>query len=613
MVPLRNFSLVSCLIVGVLSSAAPAQLNPGHVGRVTDWSSHHLVVSGGPSAANLKAAETEPRILFQLADRNLVRVKNGGLRFSPAVPDSVIEQIRSQDDADGSLTPTIKRSLMHRDWSVSMGTGNVSLSKFPAKYSFNINNAPNCTADFAVFALNVAGVTGGQANVVGINQLYSGTGPNGLCGNAPTVTWAYNGSKAGGSVLTSPTISLDGTKIAYVESAAGSSVFHVLTVIAGPGQGTVTVSVAPVLPPNCTINVSTGLPTSSCLKTVTYSSTATTTLADAWVDYQTDKAFVASDDGKISRISCVFNCALNAQPVVDWTFTLPVAGTGGAQPVPNGPVYDYPSGRLFVGDQLGELWVINAAGASPSLNAGPVMIGGGGCTTAHPPGRTGTGADCTAIGTAYGIPDSIILDASGGAQKIFAVSGNNGTSGAGAVLAQLSMNLTGKVSVALGQGGVNLYHGAFNNNYWGATPTSGDLFVCGTGSADTTPWIYWVGFTSYPIMNSTLAGSVTRSGPAGAPCVPFTEFYNPNINLGGVTGHHDELMGGIVAAGASGLMITDDISVLPLLQGLNDVTEAGGVSGVIIDNVSLSAQASSMYFGTLTNHTAVKLTQLNSK
>lgn len=601
--------LISCLILGALPVTAPAQLSRGHVGRVTDWSSHHLVVSGGPSAANLKAAEAEPRVLFQLADRNLVRAENGSLRLAATAPNPAIEP--RSPDGGGGIPLRTNSSLTHRDWSVSMGNGNVSLSKFPAKYSFDINGAPNCASDFAVFALNVAGVTGGQANVVGINKLYSGSGPAGLCGAAPAVTWAYNGSKAGGSVVTSPTISLDGTKIAYVESAAGSSVFHVLTVLAG--QGTVTVSVAPTVPPNCTVNVS-GVPTSSCLKTVTYSSTATTTLADAWVDYQTDKAFVASDDGKISRISCVFACALNTQPAIDWTYTLPVAGTGGAQAVPNGPVYDYPSGRLFVGDQLGELWVINASTGTPTLNAGPIMIGGGGCTTAHPPGRTGTGADCTATGTAYGIPDSIILDASGGAQKIFALSGNNGNTGANAVLAQLSMNLTSKVTVALGLGGVNLYHGAFNNAYWGATPAaSGDLFVCGTGSGDTTPWIYWVGFSSYPTMDSTVAGSVTRQGPAGAPCVPFTEFYNPNINLGGIPGHHDELMGGIVAAGTSGLMITDDISVLPLLQGLQDVTEAGGVSGVIVDNVSTSAQASSMYFGTLTNHTAVKLTQLNSR
>ena len=599
MKPFRSSVAIGCLFG--LVSFMPAQSRQGHVGRVTDWTSHHLVLSGGPSAANLKAAESEPRILFYLIDRNLVRAQDGTLTVSSGETEAP-DFSRAQKSVGG----TSAGSVIRRDWSVSMGNGNLSIGKFPAKYTFDVNGTPSCTTDFAIFPLNVAGVTGGQANIVGINKLYSGTG-GALCGTTPAVTWAYNGSTAGGSVVTSPTISLDGTKIAYVESAASSSIFHVLTVKAG--QGTVTNASAPTANGSCTGG---GTP-SSCLVSTTYSSTATTTLADAWIDYTTDKAFVASDDGKISRISCVFNCTLNSQPTLDWTYTLPVAGTGGAKPVPNSPVYDYPSGRLFVGDQLGEVWVINAKGSTPTLNAGPIMVGGGGCTIAHPPGRTGTGADCNATGTAYGIPDAIMMDASGVSQKIFVLSGNNGSLTAAAILSQFSMNLTQRVDLALGLGGVNLYSGAFNNGYWGTTPqTSGFYFICGTGATDTTPWIYWVGFSAYPTMNSTYAGNVTRSGPAGAPCVPFTEFYNPNINLGGTQGHHDELMGGIVAAGTRGLMITDDISVLPLVQGLNDVTEQGGVSGVVVDNVSASNQASSMYFGTLTNHTAVKLTQLNS-
>ena len=63
MTPIRSLSF-SGLILAAVSVGAPAQISP-HVGRVTDWSSHHLVVSGGPSAANLKAAEAEPRILCQ--------------------------------------------------------------------------------------------------------------------------------------------------------------------------------------------------------------------------------------------------------------------------------------------------------------------------------------------------------------------------------------------------------------------------------------------------------------------------------------------------------------------------------------------------------------------
>src|SRR5258708_28580191 len=229
----------------------------------------------------------------------------------------------------------------------------------------------------------------------------------------------------------------NGTKIAYVESAATSSVFHILTWKAAEGTSA-TAAVVSTLNGSCTIT-----PTvSSCLKSVTLSGTVTDTLSSPWVDYQTDKAFVGTDDGKIYRISCVFTCGINAQPAVDWTFTLPVAGTGGAAAKPNGPVYDFPSGRLFVGDQLGELSVINAGGGSPTLNAGPVMIGGGGCTTTNPPGRTGTPAPCAASGGSFGIPDSVIMDSSGVSQRIFAFSGNDGTAGASAVVAQLTMGLT---------------------------------------------------------------------------------------------------------------------------------------------------------------------------
>ena len=105
---------------------------------------------------------------------------------------------------------------------------------FPAKYSFDINAAPSCTGDFVVFGLNVAG-SAGQANLLGITNLYSGSTPR-LCAANPTVNWAYNGSTAGGKVLTSPVISLDGQRVAYVESAAGSAIFHVLTWKAATGH-----------------------------------------------------------------------------------------------------------------------------------------------------------------------------------------------------------------------------------------------------------------------------------------------------------------------------------------------------------------------------------------
>jgi hypothetical protein len=422
--------------------------------------------------------------------------------------------------------------------------------------------------------------------MVGINNLYSGN-PAGLCGVNPTVTWAYNGSTAAGSVLTSPVLALNGKKIAYVESAAGSAVFHILTWVAG--QGTVTRSVTPNVPGGCTAG-------SNCLQSVTFSTAATATFASPWVDYATDKGFVSSDDGKIYRISCVFNCALNTNPTVDWTFTLPVAGTGGATPRPNGGVYNSPYGYLIVGDQLGELWVINASTSTPTLHAGPVMVGGGGCTVINPPGRTGTPTPCTPTGTAFGIPDSVILDASGGSERILAFTGNNGSN---AAVAQLTQDLTSLISVNIGQGGVDIHSGTFDNTYYGSTPSAGHLFLCGTGAADTTPYHYWVGYTNYPAINSAPTGSLQRlAGATGVGCVPYNEFFNPNLNLGGVVGHHDLLVSGLVDA-ANGYIITNDISLGSVPGALNFVNYPGGISGVVIDNDSTAAQASSVYFSTL--------------
>lgn len=580
-----------------------------HVGRVMDWSYHHMVLSGGLAAADLDRARTEPRILFRLAERNLARtpVRSGKIQF----------------DGKGGRRPisrpiTRSNRSLDIDWSISLGAGIVAPNMVPAKYSFDVTATPSCTGDYVVFGLNVAGVKSGQANLVGVTNLYSGSTPR-LCGATPTVNWAYNGSTAGGSVLTSPVISLDGTKIAYVESATKSTVFHILTWKSGEGTSA-TKAANPAASGACG--------TGSCLKSITLSTTATDTLSSPWIDYQTDKAFIGTDDGKIYRVSCVFTCAASANPIIDWTYTLPVAGTGGAAATPNGPVYDFPSGRLFVGDQLGEVWVINAKTATPTLNAGPLMIGGGGCTTTNPPGRTGTPAPCTANGGSYGIPDSVIMDSSGASQRIFAFSGNDGTSGSSAVVAQIKMDFSAIVRVHVGLGSVgntttdvDIHTGTFDNNYFGAAPNTGQLFLCGTGPGNTNPYHYWIGFTSYPVMNSTPTGSIARSPTAaGLACSPYTEIYNPNIDLDVSGNDHDLLISGLMGAAGDGYIITNDISTGAITIGLAGVNYPGGVSGIIVDNISTAGQASSVYFSTQgavnvgscsTQRCAVKLTQLD--
>ena len=103
---------------------------------------------------------------------------------------------------------------------------------------------------------------------------------------------------------------------------------------------------------------------------------------------------------------------------------------------------------------------------------------------------------------------------------------------------------------------VDVHTGAFDNNYFGATPATGELFVCGTGANNTNPFHYWIGFTAYPVMNSTPTGSLARSPSfAGLECSPYTTFYNPNLNLNGDPTHHDLLVSGLMAGTPDGYII----------------------------------------------------------
>lgn len=599
-------------------------------GIVLDATTRHVIGTGGISSTNLSTGDREPRLLFQLLRHQALANSPQAASTAHGVVDAASNSSPQAPPPSGTVpvqgVTTQNTQNRKIDWSVPLGSANLAPHQWPAKYNLDPNAQPDCVNDYVVFGLNVAGVTNGQANLVGINELYSGTNPTGYCGTTPHVNWAYNGSTAGGAILGSTTLSLDGTKIAYIESTSTSAILHVLTWKAGQGTSA-TASAKPTLVGNCTTST-------SCLKSLTYSTSSAVSGPGAtpWVDYGSDKGFVVTDSGMLFRISCVFTCALNSNPTIDWSFKLPVAGTGGASPGPTMPVFDPDSGRVFIADQLGEIWVVNGSGSTPSLLSGPVMIGGGGCTTANPPGRTGTPSPCTAKGGSFGIPDGVIEDVVG--LKIFVVSGNDGTAGRSAVVVQMNEDLTGQVRDRIGLGSVsntttnaNLYFGDFDNNFYFGTPTQGHLFLCGTGTLNTQPWDYWLGFTGYPVMNSTVTLAASANIPvAGAACTAFTEFYNPNVSTPGHPNDHDLLMGGVIDP-TNGVLILDDISNGNILIDAPNtpmfVFYPGGISNIVVDNTASPTgfpQANSMYFSTLgvvsvgtcsNARCAVKLSQLN--
>ena len=119
------------------------------------------------------------------------------------------------------------KARQRADWNFPLGAGTVAPIMSPAKFSFNTATA-DCTNDYVVYALNVAG-SDTQPNIVRLNSIYAG--PGGLCGSSPTLKSAYQVNtrdvtgllKLNGQMLTSPILSLDGTKIAFIETVTSST------------------------------------------------------------------------------------------------------------------------------------------------------------------------------------------------------------------------------------------------------------------------------------------------------------------------------------------------------------------------------------------------------
>ena len=531
------------VIVLVSNPLAQEPNNPFRIGLVQDWTQHHIIFSRDGLMKNPGLVYSEPRIVHQAMQR-----------WQSARP-----------QISGNTSTAALLAEPERDWSVSLGLGRIAPNMFPAKYSFNPAAAPDCTNDYVVFGLNHVG-NAGQANLVAFNNLYSGAGP-GICGAAPTVLFAYNISTvAAGRILTSPALSLDGKKIAFVESGnvGGStrSIFHVLMWASGSGNGTS--ATAPAVP---------GVGNSASMTSLTFT-TALDTRSSPWIDYNSDIAYVGADDGKIYKITGVFKGTptLAGAP---WPVNL------SPNKMLSSPVLDKQLGLVMVGSQNGTFYSINATtGAVKSL-----VIG-------------------VSAGTNPGIRAPAIVDVTNGTS--FVVSANDGTSGVLEEVDSATMTILtkGRIGIASKSGtAINLFQPAFSNDYF-TSPSLGVARLCGTGAADITPWQYAFGFTG-TTMNAAPVSSSQLLNSTAASCTGWTEFFNPNIGAGGTDFFFFGLTADCTGAGTSGCVKARNAN-----GSLSSANIAGGPSGIVVDNFSTAAQASSIYFtGATTPNTAYKLTQ----
>jgi hypothetical protein len=282
---------LSCVIS---VSYLAAQESPGPQHAVQDWSSGSIVFTG-LTPENLDAAVAlDPRALHSWLDH--ARHNYPSTQAGQSEP-----QFRRRE-------PPHRRRL-RRDWQMNLGGSSVGPHVWPAKFSFDINAAPDCVKDYVVFPTDnpvASGSPGGRPSVAAFNNLYTGPGPTGICptlsapATQPSVLFAYNtGTAPTGQSFSnlSPVLSLDGTKIAFVENNTGAggnyTAFHVLTWKAG--EGTLT---SAALPGNCS-------PGNSCMTTLVLSTTSGDRNSSPFVDYAHDTAYVG-DNLLLHKITPVF-------------------------------------------------------------------------------------------------------------------------------------------------------------------------------------------------------------------------------------------------------------------------------------------------------------------
>jgi hypothetical protein len=565
--PIRPLGAGAALVVIFLAivpnMCAQEATPPQHTGVPQDWSQHHIVFSRDALAQNPDLIDREPRILNQAMQR--WQVPNFGV-FQGADP----------------LPASVNEPAKDRDWNVNLA-GRVPIDTFPAKFSYDPSAPPDCTNDYVVFGLaspETAGTPGVNANFVGFNDLYS-TQPTagGLCDtDGPSVLFAYNiTTVTTGRIVTSPVLSENGKQIAFVESIPGppaEAIFHVLTWTAG--QGSIHAAALPTM------------------TSVVLSSTANDTTSSPWIDYGTDTAYVATDDGVVYQITGVFTTTptLSTSP---WPIKLTTTSL-------SSPVLDANLGLLMVGGHdNGTLYQININ--SPSTAPVTLQVGYNRAGKVTPgivaPPVVDITNGTTFVVSAYG-------DFTFGINNTFA-----------AVLVQADTATLGKtvLQVAnIGEGSttgthLSLYEPAFSNNYYSA-PSSGVISLCGTGASNTNPYQYAFGFTGIKMNASTPVISQELSTVATDTCTGWTEFYNPNINSGvdffffGLTGDCTLLPGGTGVTTGCVVALSSD-STIPTTTA----SVRGGPSGIVVDNYSTASQASSIYFTAVGRQTAYKFTQ----
>jgi hypothetical protein len=614
----------------------PAPYVP-RLGGPQDWSHQHVIYTLNGSVEDMLKLRDDPRFLHSIVlhytreHRNqTAQPATAGLNESGSnqagwneagLNEAELNESRSHDNSlsqdlfgdfrvglqptpvDPIRFPTIPRRNKNTkvDWAMSLGpTAGLAIGETPAVYTYNYSS-PSCSiltatppvvGDFVVYTINATPGVGTQANLVGLTNLYTDPAGTGFCSGdtGPSFLFSY-AIGTGGSPL-SPVPSIDGTRVAWIESTATTSNLHI-TIWAANDGGTAT---SPIKPPGVFTNGACVPAGDSCDLAINYTNTSVTgcttaypaanTRSDIYVDYASDSGFVSANNGLLYHVKNIFSTTTN--PSVD--FCVPVNTTFEATPssAMSGPLYDGLLNEVFITDSE-KIYAYNVHASGTTVSFTPAS------TPSYTYGTTASNYN-------YQTGPGLMLDEFNGYLYVFSTYDKNTKTS----VTQLPTSLASAATVELGAISTNtnkiLFYGAFDNNYYtnGPANAKSTLYSCGTAATATAQNLYSISFSATTgVANGTPAMSLNKNVNAGGNsngvCSPITEFYD---------GTTDRIFVGMGEPGATtgaNIVTMWDVNSRPSATTAATATATGytgGTSGVAADNASADAQAESIYFST---------------
>jgi hypothetical protein len=447
------------------------------------------------------------------------------------------------------------------------------------------------------FTITLSGLGGGvtktgptaaidsQATIVAYDNLYSG-----CSGMVPSIYWAYN--TGGGTITNSPVLSLDGSKVAFVQTEGG--VAH-LVVLKWAKNSSATVGAATSLTSTSTCVSDTN--NAPCMTSVALAGASpTVTNSSPFVDYLHDILWIGDDQGNLHKFSPVFDDDLAEVTTSPWPKAI------GVSPL-NSPVYDPIS---YNGTDFA---VFVAAGNNKNQVLARVNASSGALTTSS---VLGTHSNTNAI------PLNPVVDAL--AQRVYTGLNRGGVANSFAdthapTLQQFPVNFLSGAAPSEAILGCNppaggcesstfFYAGAFDHTYLSSADSSnpsGNIYICGVDSAGTKRPALW----RVPITSNAMGTPVqiaVLSTTASAQCSPLTAIYDGTTDRAfvGTSG-----TGALVSTcnATTGCLYSFNITTTSVTNTAG-IAAPGGTSGIIIDNVNTGVTgASQVYYSPVGNAT----------